>query len=312
MRSVHLELLAGTPHALIRGALRFTESEAQALVDGFKDDVEFDVAYETFKFPVAKLKQVRAWIELNVANCTVHAPWPSLVHHVQHAPTIDSVPPADVDLLKTQVSAALVDALYPFQRDGVACMLTKKRVLLADEMGLGKTLQALAVADSKSLTNYTLVICPPAVVDPWLTSAQKWMRYGDCVARVQDLKPPDEKSSLKKKQAHQEFEAKFASKPHLVVATYGELMQPEWMALAKKHTWSTVICDEAHAFCSHDSQRTKALALDPQSFVQLAETLVLITGTPQLARAAQLFALVHVLFPEVFVGAQREDWEVFV
>eukprot|EP01047_Picozoa_sp_COSAG01_P039506 COSAG01_NODE_3271_length_6320_cov_8.998554_1_plen_287_part_00 len=45
------------------------------------------------------------------------------------------------------VPAQLWEALYPFQRDGVAFGLSRRgRVLIGDEMGLGKTLQGLTLA----------------------------------------------------------------------------------------------------------------------------------------------------------------------
>ena len=39
-------------------------------------------------------------------------------------------------------------SLYPHQADGVAYLLSKKRVILADDMGLGKTRQAIVAMEA--------------------------------------------------------------------------------------------------------------------------------------------------------------------
>ena len=43
-------------------------------------------------------------------------------------------------------------SLYPHQADGVAYLLSKKRVILADDMGLGKTRQAIVAMERVHLT----------------------------------------------------------------------------------------------------------------------------------------------------------------
>jgi hypothetical protein len=54
---------------------------------------------------------------------------------------------AETEAPPSGVPAQLWEALYPFQRDGVAFGLSRRgRVLIGDEMGLGKTLQGLTLA----------------------------------------------------------------------------------------------------------------------------------------------------------------------
>ena len=65
------------------------------------------------------------------------------------------------------VPAAMWQALYPYQREGVRRVIYqfKGRCLLADEMGLGKTRQALAVVAHYAVK--TLVICPSFLQANW-------------------------------------------------------------------------------------------------------------------------------------------------
>ena len=51
-------------------------------------------------------------------------------------------------------------SLYPHQADGVAYLLSKKRVILADDMGLGKTRQAIVAMEAGAPEGKILVVFP--------------------------------------------------------------------------------------------------------------------------------------------------------
>ncbi|MDQ3024605.1 MAG: SNF2-related protein, partial [bacterium] len=69
--------------------------------------------------------------------------------------------------------------LYPFQREGVAFLVTNRRALLADDMGLGKTIQAIAAAAYLKHTQglkRALVICPASLKYQWQAEIRKFTR----------------------------------------------------------------------------------------------------------------------------------------
>ena len=53
--------------------------------------------------------------------------------------------------------------LYPHQADGVAFLLSKKRVILGDDMGLGKTRQAIVAMEAGAPEGVVLVVCPASL-----------------------------------------------------------------------------------------------------------------------------------------------------
>lgn len=67
--------------------------------------------------------------------------------------------------------------LYPFQRDGVAWLLTRERALLGDEMGLGKSVQAicaLRLLIAKGDVQRALVLCPKSLCFDWFDKFRQW------------------------------------------------------------------------------------------------------------------------------------------
>ena len=58
-------------------------------------------------------------------------------------------------------------SLYPHQADGVAFLLSKKRVILGDDMGLGKTRQAIVAMEAGAPEGVVLVVCPASLKLNW-------------------------------------------------------------------------------------------------------------------------------------------------
>ncbi len=67
----------------------------------------------------------------------------------------------------TELSNTPPGMLYPFQADGVAFLLSKKRVVLADDMGLGKTRQAIVAMNVGAPRGTSLVVCPASLKLNW-------------------------------------------------------------------------------------------------------------------------------------------------
>ncbi|MFK7894141.1 MAG: DEAD/DEAH box helicase [Granulosicoccus sp.] len=71
---------------------------------------------------------------------------------------------------KNQETIGLKMPLYPYQRDGMLHLLTRRRAILADEMGLGKTVQAIAACALLArlgLISRVLVVSPASLKSEW-------------------------------------------------------------------------------------------------------------------------------------------------
>lgn len=78
--------------------------------------------------------------------------------------TIDPLPELTIDI-------PLSRPLFPFQRNGVAYTMDKKRLIMGDDMGMGKTTQAIAALHGLKIIGHevypALVICPSSVKINW-------------------------------------------------------------------------------------------------------------------------------------------------
>ncbi len=67
--------------------------------------------------------------------------------------------------------------LYPFQHDGVRCLIEQRELLLADDMGLGKTVQAIAAMRAlfrAGDVQRALIVVPAGLVYQWREALGKW------------------------------------------------------------------------------------------------------------------------------------------
>ena len=71
---------------------------------------------------------------------------------------------------------------YPYQKEGIAFGLEKKRVIIGDEPGLGKTLQSIGVVDAAGAYP-CLVICPSSLKINW---QREFAKFTDKEALVLD------------------------------------------------------------------------------------------------------------------------------
>ena len=192
-------------------------------------------------------------------------------------------------------------SLYPHQADGVAFLLSKKRVILADDMGLGKTRQAIVAMEAGAPEGKILVVCPASLKLNW----KREILMVDPSARIE-----------------------------VIGVDHEAVEDPRWIVLnydiVGKHAerlhavdWAGVILDEAH-FIKNASQRTNhclkllGVQADARAPVIGPDFVFLLTGTPMTNRPKDLFNLLRCVghpsarsflsFAKRYCDAYRNDY----
>ena len=143
------------------------------------------------------------------------------------------------------------EMLYPYQRDAVAEIVAKKRVLLADQPGLGKTLEVLASLQQTGLFGnggHAVIVLTPLVnaQSAWLASIERYLMPDHPDLVVVDLSSG---SAEKKSKALREGLAK-EGQPVIVIANHDALAvtkggKPRVPELIDVY-WSAIVIDESH------------------------------------------------------------------
>jgi len=165
-------------------------------------------------------------------------------------------------------------SLYPFQSDGVAFLLSKKRAILADDMGLGKTRQAIVAMEAGCPEGTILVVCPASIKLNW----KREILMVDDEASIEVLGVDNDHNDA----------------PRWIIINYDILGKHA----DRLHTinWSGIILDEAH-FIKNASKRTshclKLLGVQAEAHAPLIgpDYVFLLTGTPMTNRPKDLFNL---------------------
>jgi len=187
---------------------------------------------------------------------------------------------------------ALLKRLRPFQVEGFNFATKNKdcngRLLVADEMGLGKTVTSLAIMLAYSSEWPLLILCPASLRYTWPSEIEKfypWMSH-QSVYVVQGFDDNDFYSNPQKKK-----------RIKIVIATYSLLQNRSAAArVLQQFKFKCVIADESHNIKEKTSQRCKLaipLLLD-------ARRLLLLSGTPALARPVELWAQLHCIDKDLF------------
>eukprot|EP00347_Sterkiella_histriomuscorum_P020832 403336296 len=173
----------------------------------------------------------------------------------------------------------LRETLFQFQKDGVSFGIQRfGRFLLGDEMGVGKTVQALAVSCIFRDDWPLLVICPSSLRYTWYDEILKWL---------QDIRP-SEICLIKSGKESIMNDAK------IYIISY-EIASKITDQFVKRGIRFTIV-DEAHYLKAHNSVRSKNLV----PILSRMKRLVLLSGTPMLARPAELFNLLKMVRPDIF------------
>ncbi|MCJ1314142.1 hypothetical protein MMC25_007822 [Agyrium rufum] len=260
----------------------------------------------------------------------------SLEAHVGDNDVSGVVPMADIAQPK-----GITATMKPYQLTGLSFMVWLKQNglsgILGDEMGLGKTLQTLSLlqhikenpdddaADVAFERRPSLVVCPLSVLSSWMSEAKRWVptmktlrfhgpskereRIMRIASGLEDMHGNPTRAILGKLYKKQRKAGKDVTAPEpdaqeeegvdLIVTTYETFAaEQSWFKMA--FVWKYVILDEGHKIKNNLSQISTAL----QGLG--AEYRLILTGTPLQNNLAELWALLHWLYPEVFTAKTSE------
>ena len=176
----------------------------------------------------------------------------------------------------------LLKSLYRFQKQGIIFGIKKfSRLLIADEMGVGKTVQAIGLSSLYQKDWPVLVICPSSLKFAWRDEITTWLSEILNENEVQVIKTSKHEFKQDKK---------------YYVISYDLSVRMIDKIIEKKFNY--IIADEAHYLKSRTAKRTQSLT----PILQRAKRVVLLTGTPILAKPMEIFPLLHILRPDKFKG----------
>ncbi|MDY0394513.1 SNF2-related protein [Virgibacillus halophilus] len=161
--------------------------------------------------------------------------------------------------------------------------------ILADDMGLGKTLQSIAfivsnLSDIRNSKQPVLIVCPSSLTYNWLHEISRFA--------------PDMKAEvIDGNQTERIMLQKNAMKKDVIVTSYPLLRaDSRWY---EKQNFHTAFFDEAQTFKNPVTQTARAVK-KVQAKYRFA-----LTGTPIENTLEELWAIFHVVFPELFQGLRE-------
>lgn len=166
-------------------------------------------------------------------------------------------------------------------------LVGKGRILLADEMGLGKTVTSLAIMAYYENEWPLLIICPSSLRYIWPSEIEKFFpsilpQSVYIVTGFNDIDFIKRIDTIK-----------------IVIITYSLIQNRSTVChtlLNNECQFKCVIVDESHNMKQKTSQRTKLL----MPILTRAKRLILLSGTPALARPVELWTQLHCLSPFLF------------
>ena len=178
-------------------------------------------------------------------------------------------------------------SLRGYQAFGAKFALVQGRTILGDEMGLGKTIEALAVMchlRAQGATHF-LVVSPASVLANWEHEIGRHSR----LERVWRLHGPERDRRLRHWTRH----------GGIALTTFGTLP-----ALGRPDVQiAAAVIDEAHYVKNPRARRTKAV----RSWIDNADHVLLMSGTPMENRVDEFRALVDHIRPEIAETIRTTD-----
>jgi SNF2 family DNA or RNA helicase len=182
----------------------------------------------------------------------------------------------------------LAKPLFPYQREGVACLVAAGRALLADDMGLGKTVQAIAACEvlrGRGEASHVVIVTPASLKHQWameieaLAHRQAAVVGGGAQLRRQALE---------------------SDAPYKILS-----YELTWRELSRLRALDAdiLILDEAQRAKNFRTKTAATLRALPSRF------LFVLTGTPVENRLDDLYSLLQLIDPEVLGPLWRFNFE---
>lgn len=168
--------------------------------------------------------------------------------------------------------------LFPYQRDGVAHLVSGGRAVLADDMGLGKTVQTIAACEvlrRRGEAKRILVVCPASLKAQW---AREIARYAG------------ERAIVVTGSVEQRRAAMLSDAPYIIL-NY-ELTLRDLGAI-RELSADVLILDEAQRAKNFRTKTAANLRAIPSRF------LFVLTGTPIENRLDDLYSILQIVDPSV-------------
>ena len=147
-------------------------------------------------------------------------------------------------------------------------------------MGVGKTVQAIGIALMYKEEWPVLIICPSSLKFVWRDEILKWIPNIN-----------DDKINIQIFKSSKDY---FKCGVKIYIMSYDLTVKLEDKITEKNFKF--IIADEAHYMKSPDAKRTKCL----MPIIKRSKRVILITGTPILAKPVELYPLLTMLRPDLF------------
>lgn len=174
-------------------------------------------------------------------------------------------------------------ALREYQRRGIAFLCSRRRALLCDDKGLGKTRQALEASKQLEPTGSVLVVAPKIAFGVWQDEITKWLGEPSIVFTG----TPQQRANR--------FDEWSKSQTRFLITNPAQVTNIG----ARKRAWNTLIVDEAHEYRNARTLQYGALKYLRSNY------LLLLTGSPIVNGAWDLWALLHLADPQTFRSFHR-------
>lgn len=209
--------------------------------------------------------------------------------HNEPAPKVNNVIP---DLPELKVDIPLKMQLYPYQKQGTAYGIEKRKIINGDQPGLGKTAQSIATVSAADMFP-CLVICPNSLKLNWEREWQMWTNHRPIILNdsIKRTWPYFHESGMANV-----FIVNYESlKKYFVV----DINQPEGKPLRLNHIqfnenikiFKSVIVDESHRVKDLKTQQTKFT----KGICIGKEMVMLLTGTPVVNKPQDLVSQLGII-----------------
>lgn len=187
------------------------------------------------------------------------------------------------NLLKPQTNIEIPN-LRPYQNEGINKIIHMKKIGVFDQQRLGKTPMTLsALSQIDNIT--TIIIAPKSTLYSWYEECKKW--YTSSVVLISGSKE-------NRKKAYQ-------TKAKVYIMGYQNAMIDEGL-IPKANC---IVVDEAHRMRNFVGQRSKYSPKTIKAIMKLSykmEYKLALSGTPSANKSDDIFAILHFLYPKLFVS----------